>query len=1140
MLKSMRKFLFITILILLSFYNSLLAQSPFTFHNVLIPETCVAYCMSKDNKGLLWIGTGDGLFCYDGYRCFQRKGFNSSSPKGIQVILIENNIIYLGCDNGFYSYNIETNQYNCIIKNITELNALLPYGNKIYIGCKQGLWIWDKTTNKAESVNNDLKQVYSIVEYGEGLLVGTLNGLFFVKEGKVFKRSYSNFVGVIIPDTNNGCYWIGTEGNLFYYYADNDRLTPVDELSGNYIKTIAIDSQKSLYIGTDNGLYIKQGKNIKHICHDSSNQLSIQNNIICDIYIDNLQNLWIGHNVGISMISNQSFCQLWPLGILTNQFGGNVINAISQDKDGNIWMGGTDGLIRYCKDSLGDSADWYKQSGSRYHILHNRVWAIYNDSDGDVWIMTDHGINLYDKTTKKLRNFIVENDDGQFSCRWAYNLYMDNKRNLWIAAYNEGVFVINKERLLASNGCCKADIFYGESNGKLSGTHAYHIAQDKDENIWVSSNKGIDCISTKNYSLKHLMDQSASSMLSDDQQRIWIAYEGGIICFDSEGKVIKDIGFKENDKNIRFVKLIKVENQIWAFTQNDCRIIHPDGHIDIFSLPNINVKSAHYSAFDNKVLVGGMDNVMYLDSKISNQLAIEQKLILSELNVNGIGFMGDKVPAYLNELTLKSDENNLEFCFTDIPDSRSVLTPYSYCFKGINENWIALGSDKKIILNGLPYGKYTLLINSIDGMGNLIHEVYRLPLTIMPPWYLSVWAKTIYILLTVLLVCGILRFYYVRNKLREEKEKRKKILEQQETRSHFFSHLSNELKKYLVNIIVPAEKILCTTTSQQSKVLTDEMRNSATQINALIRQAFDLNNSKRTNNNLYIISVDVVRFCRGFLQRFEESHPDYSFLNYEFQSTTPEFLMKLSILRFDSILNILINYLSRHAKGEGKIQLQIQQIIDQLIINISGQSVEVNIMDIDQIFDRYHQPKALENNSELYLAREYMMDMDGELKVEYSYERKTIMFKIVLPLDKMPEKSYKVVENIEESHDEFGRNIKNHAEVSNDDFLSKVTTTIEKHIIDYDFNVSMLQYELNIGDKMLYRRIKHLTGFSPVEYIRHIRMNRAALLLKEGKFSISEVMYMVGYSNSSYFSKCFQSAFGLTPTKYKQKWNKSE
>ena len=59
-----------------------------------------------------------------------------------------------------------------------------------------------------------------------------------------------------------------------------------------------------------------------------------------------------------------------------------------------------------------------------------------------------------------------------------------------------------------------------------------------------------------------------------------------------------------------------------------------------------------------------------------------------------------------------------------------------------------------------------------------------------------------------------------------------------------------------------------------------------------------------------------------------------------------------------------------------------------------------------------------------------------------------------------------------------------------------------------------------------------MTGMTPVELIRSLRMRRAASLLKEGQFSVSEVMYMVGFSDSGYFSKCFQKAFGVTPAKH--------
>lgn len=111
--------------------------------------------------------------------------------------------------------------------------------------------------------------------------------------------------------------------------------------------------------------------------------------------------------------------------------------------------------------------------------------------------------------------------------------------------------------------------------------------------------------------------------------------------------------------------------------------------------------------------------------------------------------------------------------------------------------------------------------------------------------------------------------------------------------------------------------------------------------------------------------------------------------------------------------------------------------------------------------------------------------------------------------------------------------------VSQDEkFLAGITQLVEDHISDSGLNVNSLSSLSGIGSKQIYRKLKLLTGMSPVEYIKSVRMKKAAMLLKQKKFSIAEVMYMVGYSNPSYFSKCFQAAFGKTPRQYIAEMNK--
>jgi CheY-like chemotaxis protein/AraC-like DNA-binding protein len=102
--------------------------------------------------------------------------------------------------------------------------------------------------------------------------------------------------------------------------------------------------------------------------------------------------------------------------------------------------------------------------------------------------------------------------------------------------------------------------------------------------------------------------------------------------------------------------------------------------------------------------------------------------------------------------------------------------------------------------------------------------------------------------------------------------------------------------------------------------------------------------------------------------------------------------------------------------------------------------------------------------------------------------------------------------------------------ISHDEkFLANITRIIEDHIADSQLNVNALCRLSGFNGKQIYRKTKQLTGLSPVEYIKSIRMKKAAMLLGQQKFTVADVMYMVGFYNHSYYAKCYQAAFGKTP-----------
>lgn len=102
-------------------------------------------------------------------------------------------------------------------------------------------------------------------------------------------------------------------------------------------------------------------------------------------------------------------------------------------------------------------------------------------------------------------------------------------------------------------------------------------------------------------------------------------------------------------------------------------------------------------------------------------------------------------------------------------------------------------------------------------------------------------------------------------------------------------------------------------------------------------------------------------------------------------------------------------------------------------------------------------------------------------------------------------------------------------------FMESCLNLIEKNIGDSAYNVEQLCKALSMSRPTVYKKIKSLTGLSVVAFIRSIRLKRAAQLLKQDSSSIKNIMYMVGFDNTSYFSARFKKEFGCTPNEYIEK-----
>lgn len=103
-----------------------------------------------------------------------------------------------------------------------------------------------------------------------------------------------------------------------------------------------------------------------------------------------------------------------------------------------------------------------------------------------------------------------------------------------------------------------------------------------------------------------------------------------------------------------------------------------------------------------------------------------------------------------------------------------------------------------------------------------------------------------------------------------------------------------------------------------------------------------------------------------------------------------------------------------------------------------------------------------------------------------------------------------------------------------DKFLLKVSRIIESNLADDTFTVELLAIEAGLSKMQLLRKMKALTGLSPSDYVKTYRLKRAAEMISSNTDTVTQIGYAVGFSDQSYFAKCFKKQFGASPSAYKQ------
>lgn len=1136
------------------------------FDNIYLgAEASVISCFLQDSEGLIWVGSNKGLFSYDGYSTQQHFTYGERTNTRIYCgIIADNTYLYLGTDNGILVYNYRTDKYEQPDTDFpTDVRTMVLQGDTLWIGSLNGLYTYQlksRQLNHFDSKQTGLPHntIYSIIHTKDNqIYIGTYNGLCrYVQASGKFEnillpvnRGGSNlFVNSLLEDTTRQCIWIGMEGYLFQYNPTIGEMKAIEVFHNNSIKSLALDGDENLLAGTDNGLYVYQNDKepLQHIIHDSRNIQSLTNNIIWNIFSDQEHNIWLGTDYGISLSRYNSALQFVPISQITGTGDGNQFYSLFRDSKGFYWFGGTNGVIRFTHPA-GNKHDaiWYRMGDKNHPLSHNRIRHIYEDREQQLWIATDGSINRYDYNTHQFVHYNIVDSTGTYNTNWAYYLFEDTDGKLWIATCLGGIFVVDKHKLIQSAGkSYVADQNYSIHNG-LSGMFINQIVPDAEGNVWVLlyNSKGIDKINARTRQVTKLFadelsgEKSPNYLLRDEDGMLWVGFHGGVMRINPKDSSQQSISFG-NFSNNEILSMTSVKEHIWVSTTNGLWIIDRrtmDARQQ--SLTDKRFTSLMFDPEDGNIYLGGADGFGISRPEIQAMSQPEHSILLTALYINNqlmSPHTGENIPniRYTDAIELKYDQNNLAFELSDLPYSLEEKHEFVYRLEGMDKEWNFLQSNtNRITYSNLGYGDYLLVISKVEKSGSPSEHPYILNIKILPPWYYTLWAKIIYILLFLSLIAWVINFFRVKNRLKMERMEKEKILEQSRQKMAFFTNLSNELKTPLSRIIAPVSQLLPVVHEKQTL---EEVQRNAMKINSLIHQVLNFNRIEDNKDSLLILSrIELVSFSRSLFSVYEENKQ----ITFHFETNKAKIYADMDAIKLGVILDNLLSNAVKFTPDGGSVRLSLfyREETGLLDICVSDTGSGIPQQDIPYIFQRFFQSPHSGNKEGtgigLYLVKTYTELHGGHINGVTSNEGKGTSIGLNIPVIAV-EKEEIPATQVKKQLESLPVLKPIEAESQDEKFLSNIIRLIEDHLSESELNVNALCELSGISNKQIYRKIKQLTGMSPVEYIKSIRMKKAAMLLQQKKFTIAEVMYMVGFSNHSYFSKCFQAEFGKTPRQY--------
>ncbi|WP_198139822.1 two-component regulator propeller domain-containing protein [Pedobacter sp. BAL39] len=975
---------------------------------------------TQDKSGFIWIGTMDGLNRFDGRKMKVFKSFYKDNiiEQNIQINKLmadEKQNIWIGTNNGLYIYDTAQDSFQVLFQSGRESPRSLTNNNIKAIWEDHQGYVWVGTEaglNKIASEQNGKyrflpidsnlqgKNIQTIFEDGrKHILVGTTSGLFIVPDKRVSGKKYETLAAELIgkeitciAEDQKGQLWIGTNRHGLYKIdqglANWKRYTHVQGkdsgLTSNHITKIAMDGKGRIWLGTLKGLnlYDPTRDDFKTFQHNSADRQSLSNNGIFDLYVDKQGSVWIatffgGVNIIEALTTN---FKVYQTSDQKNSISSNIISAVAEGTDNNLWVGTEDeGLNLF--DRKRKTFHHYKNSESVPSSLgSNNVKALLKDTRGRMWIgLYNGGLDLFEN--KVFKHFRYDDKINPIKSNDVTCLLEDRNKMIWIGHQARGINIYDPE---ARKMTTLESLYPGQ---KLSNSYITCFFQDSKNNIWIGTKQGLNRVDANGRSIKYFLrkqfpDQLNSDIINcvteDKNNVIWIGTYAGLTRYDPAKNKFKTFTLTDGlSGNMIVGILVDDKNNLWLSTNNGLsKFDVSSGRFSIYNTHDgLPANVFNYSSFykDSKAnLFFGSHNglVEFLPQEIeTNHTAPEVKL-------TGLYLAGRQVTARdpsrilsksitdTKGLTLSYDQNlvSIEYAILNLIKPEKSMSAYK--LEGYDKNWVYTHSPTASFTN-LPTGKYSLLVKSCNNDGGWGKQQKLLEIVILPPFWLTWWAYTFYILLTFTVTGGIFYFFNSRaillRNLRFEQMTSAKQREVHQMKMDFFTHISHEIRTPLTMIMGPVEmlKSLIPPKSSNQK-LVSSIQNNAERLLKLTNDLMDFRKADAGHTQLKIAAGDIIKFSKSIYEKFTEN-ASVQQIDYNFSSTHESVILYFDPEHLEIVLTNLLSNALKFTPGGKRISMQISLTAEFTEIKVIDSGIGISAEDQSKIFTNFYQIDAIGN-----------------------------------------------------------------------------------------------------------------------------------------------------------------------------------